>query len=60
MTTVTQAVERAIKAEAENAKLHKVVDAAKKVCALCLAGDTCKPDECWVWPIKVALKEGEI
>ena len=47
------------KLQIEVEKLRKVANAAKMVCALCPVSDTCIPDDCWVWPIKVALKEGE-
>jgi hypothetical protein len=54
-----EAIETVHYLETENALLHKVADAARGVCALCPVRDTCVPNDCWVWPIKVALKEGE-
>ena len=51
------AIERAIKAEAENAKLRAVVDAARKVCQECPVNIRCIPNDCWVWDVKQALAE---
>ena len=42
---------------AENARLRKVADAARKVCQECPVNVGCIPNDCWVWDVKQALAE---